>query len=100
MQLVLYFSCSQMADIIDWVSFYPIFPTPQSLAHEVNLDISHSDGLRLVDGDNPSPPDVLILPSKLKQFVKVGSQFFMSHALLKMFSNRWFIQRQLLTLRS
>jgi DNA polymerase alpha subunit B len=52
-------------------SFYPIFPTPQGLAHEVNMDVSHSDGLRLVDGDNPNPPDVLILPSKLKQFVKV-----------------------------
>ncbi|KAF7768093.1 hypothetical protein Agabi119p4_7336 [Agaricus bisporus var. burnettii] len=52
-------------------SFYPIFPTPPGLAHEVNMDVSHSDGLKLVDGDNLNPPDVLILPSKLKHFVKM-----------------------------
>ncbi|KXN88118.1 DNA polymerase alpha subunit B [Leucoagaricus sp. SymC.cos] len=51
-------------------NFYPIFPSPQELAHEVNLDISHSNSLKLVDEASSSPPDVLILPSKLKQFVK------------------------------
>ncbi|KAF9454852.1 alpha DNA polymerase [Macrolepiota fuliginosa MF-IS2] len=52
-------------------SFYPIFPTPHELAHEVNLDVSHSDGLKLVDEGDPSPPDVLVLPSKLKHFIKM-----------------------------
>lgn len=56
--------------LIQQRSFYPIFPTPQDLAHEVNLDISHSDGLKLMDEENPTSPDVLILPSRLKQFVK------------------------------
>ncbi|KAF5360776.1 hypothetical protein D9756_004854 [Leucocoprinus leucothites] len=56
--------------LIQQRSFYPIFPTPQELAHEVNLDISHSDGLKLLDQENPAVPDVLILPSKLKHFVK------------------------------
>jgi len=52
-------------------SFYPLFPVPQDLSQEVNLDISHSDGLRMVDDDELDyAPDVLILPSKLKQFSK------------------------------
>lgn len=51
---------------------------PQEVAHEVNLDVSHSDGLKLVDPENPTPPDVLVLPSKLKQFFKV--YFFFSAA--------------------
>ena len=46
---------------------------PQDLAQEVNLDVSHSDGLRMVDDDELDyAPDVMILPSKLKQFCKVG----------------------------
>ena len=54
-------------------SFYPLFPVPQDLAQEVNLDVSHSDGLRMVDDDELDyAPDVMILPSKLKQFYKVG----------------------------
>jgi DNA polymerase alpha subunit B len=53
-------------------SFYPIFPPPLDLSHEVNLDISHFDGVRMVDeGDLDYAPDVLILPSRLKQFSKV-----------------------------
>ncbi|KAF8158218.1 DNA polymerase alpha/epsilon subunit B-domain-containing protein [Crassisporium funariophilum] len=52
-------------------SFYPIFPVPQDLSHEVNLDVTHSDGLRMVDeGDLDYAPDVMILPSRLKQFSK------------------------------
>lgn len=50
-------------------SFYPIFPPPLDLAHEVNLDVSHSERLKLTEDAAPS---VLILPSKLKQFHKVG----------------------------
>ncbi|KIM32000.1 hypothetical protein M408DRAFT_64337 [Serendipita vermifera MAFF 305830] len=45
-------------------SFYPLFPAYPA---DVNLDVSHSEMLRL---DNLSP-DVLILPSRLKQFHKV-----------------------------
>ncbi|CAL1713336.1 unnamed protein product [Somion occarium] len=47
-------------------SFYPLFPTPTDLAHEVNLDITHSDFLKI-----PEQPDVLIMPSRLRQFTKV-----------------------------
>lgn len=54
------------------ISFYPIFPPPLDLSHEVNLDVSHIDGVRMVDeGDLDYAPDVLILPSRLKQFSKV-----------------------------
>ncbi|KAJ6508996.1 DNA polymerase alpha/epsilon subunit B-domain-containing protein [Mycena sanguinolenta] len=61
-------------------SFYPVFPVPLELASEVILDVSHSDGLRLGSGsgegdddDASMPecaPDVLILPSRFKQFTK------------------------------
>ncbi|THG97788.1 hypothetical protein EW026_g4274 [Hermanssonia centrifuga] len=52
-------------------SFYPIFPVPLDAAHEVNLDITHSDGLSInLDTADDFAPDVLILPSKLKQFSK------------------------------
>ena len=46
---------------------------PQDLTQEVNLDMSHSDGLRMVDDELDYAPDVMILPSKLKQFFKVGN---------------------------
>ncbi|KAK2459673.1 hypothetical protein APHAL10511_008318 [Amanita phalloides] len=53
-------------------SFYPLFPVPTDVSHEVNLDVSHSDGLRLCDADhNQHAPDVLIVPSKLKEFSKM-----------------------------
>ncbi|EPT05190.1 hypothetical protein FOMPIDRAFT_1057497 [Fomitopsis schrenkii] len=53
--------------------FYPIFPVPLDLAHEVNLDVTHMARLNLdIDGaDTNMAPDVLILPSRLKQFSKV-----------------------------
>ena len=54
-------------------SFYPLFPAPQDMAHEVNLDISHSSGLSL-DSEDRYAPEVLIAPSRLKQFTKVGSK--------------------------
>lgn len=53
-------------------SFYPLFPVPTDVSHEVNLDISHSDGLRMLDADNTYAPDVLIVPSKLREFSKVN----------------------------
>ncbi|KAF9013340.1 DNA polymerase alpha/epsilon subunit B-domain-containing protein [Cyathus striatus] len=53
-------------------SFYPLFPTPQDLASEVNLDVSHLEGARLTDDAGVDyAPDVLILPSRLKHFAKV-----------------------------
>ncbi|KAF8558385.1 DNA polymerase alpha subunit B [Imleria badia] len=52
-------------------SFYPIFPAPFDVAHEVNLDVTHSEGIRLVESEDGCAPDVLVLPSRLKQFSKV-----------------------------
>ncbi|KAJ7163302.1 DNA polymerase alpha/epsilon subunit B-domain-containing protein [Mycena filopes] len=55
-------------------SFYPVFPVPLELAAEVVLDVTHSDGLRLggggEDGAPECAPDVLIVPSRFKQFTK------------------------------
>lgn len=48
-------------------SFYPIFPSPEAHAAEVNLDVTHERLLR-IEG---AAPDILILPSKLQHFVKV-----------------------------
>ncbi|KAI9635169.1 DNA polymerase alpha subunit B N-terminal-domain-containing protein [Dioszegia hungarica] len=48
-------------------SFYPLFPVPENMAGEVNLDVTHQKLLRLDD----TAPDLLILPSKLKHFSKV-----------------------------
>ncbi|KAI6005362.1 DNA polymerase alpha subunit B [Pisolithus marmoratus] len=50
-------------------SFYPIFPVPLDVSHEVNLDVTHSEGLKLGIEDECAP-DVLVLPSRLKQFSK------------------------------
>ncbi|KAI6147356.1 DNA polymerase alpha, subunit B [Pisolithus tinctorius] len=50
-------------------SFYPIFPVPLEMSHEVNLDVTHSEGLKLGTEDECAP-DVLVLPSRLKQFSK------------------------------
>ncbi|KAI0632173.1 DNA polymerase alpha, subunit B [Trametes polyzona] len=70
--------------ILQQRSFYPIFPVPLDLAHDVNLDVTHSDMLYLSppddegeveDSADPSrarcAPDVLIVPSRLKHFSKV-----------------------------
>ncbi|KZP31431.1 DNA polymerase alpha, subunit B [Athelia psychrophila] len=60
--------------IIDQRSFYPLFPVPFDLSGDVNLDVTHMEGLRLgSDPESPQEytPDVLILPSRLKQFSKV-----------------------------
>ncbi|KNZ81283.1 DNA polymerase alpha subunit B [Termitomyces sp. J132] len=56
--------------ILQQRSFYPLFPVPLDVSHEVNLSVTHLDGLRLADGTD-NPPDILILPSRLKQFSKV-----------------------------
>jgi DNA polymerase alpha subunit B len=54
------------------VSFYPLFPTPLDLSHEVNLDVSHLKQLALCHEEAVSAPDVLIIPSRLKHFSKVS----------------------------
>ncbi|EJD04429.1 DNA polymerase alpha, subunit B [Fomitiporia mediterranea MF3/22] len=53
-------------------SFYPIFPVPADLSSDVNLDVSHSGGLRLDTSNEQHAPDVIFLPSKLKQFAKMA----------------------------
>ncbi|KAF9269284.1 DNA polymerase alpha, subunit B [Marasmius fiardii PR-910] len=61
-------------------SFYPIFPVPGDVTGEVNLDVSHSEALKL-GGANADEfaPDVFIIPSKLKQFSKrVNSTLFIN----------------------
>jgi DNA polymerase alpha subunit B len=50
-------------------NFYPIFPPTEAHAGEVNLDVTHF-GLLKMEGPQP---DLLILPSKLRHFSKVGS---------------------------
>ncbi len=52
-------------------SFYPLFPTPLDLSHEVNLDVSHLEHLALCHEEEASAPNVLITPSRLKHFSKV-----------------------------
>ncbi|KAJ3879965.1 DNA polymerase alpha/epsilon subunit B-domain-containing protein [Lentinula edodes] len=51
-------------------SFYPVFPVPLDLCSEVNLDVTHSVGLRLDNEMEDVAPDVLFLPSRLRQFCK------------------------------
>ena len=53
-------------------SFYPIFPVPFDVAREVNLDVTHSEGIKLVESEDECAPDVLVLPSRLKHFSKVS----------------------------
>ncbi|KAF8837908.1 DNA polymerase alpha, subunit B [Paxillus ammoniavirescens] len=62
---------SLVRSIIHQRNFYPIFPVPLDLAHEVNLDVTHSEGLKLVENEDECTPDVLVLPSRLKHFSKV-----------------------------
>ncbi|KAG9019888.1 DNA-directed DNA polymerase alpha subunit pol12 [Tulasnella sp. 427] len=54
--------------ILDQRSFYPIYPVPLDSSHDVNLDISHS---HLLGIPNDSIPDVVVLPSRLKEFSKI-----------------------------
>lgn len=58
-------------------SFYPVFPVPFDLSSEVNLDVSHSDGLDICAENTPGvAPDVIVTSSKLKYFSKVSVVFF------------------------
>ncbi|CAG7854041.1 DNA polymerase alpha subunit B [Serendipita indica DSM 11827] len=53
--------------VLEQRSFYPLFPAEPELHADVNLDVSHSELLKLED----VAPDVLILPSNLGKFHKV-----------------------------
>ncbi|KAG5645477.1 hypothetical protein DXG03_006022 [Asterophora parasitica] len=49
-------------------SFYPLFPVPLDVSQDVNLAVTHLGGLKL--GEEECAPDILVLPSRLKQFSK------------------------------
>jgi DNA polymerase alpha subunit B len=68
-------SAMSWSDFIHYrpVSFYPLFPTPLDLSHEVNLDVSHLEQLALCHDETVCAPDVLITPSRLKHFSKVNT---------------------------
>ncbi|KAG8890689.1 DNA-directed DNA polymerase alpha subunit pol12 [Tulasnella sp. 332] len=55
--------------ILDQRSYYPVFPVPYDLSADVNLDVSHSQLLSIVD----AAPDVIIVPSRLKEFAKAST---------------------------
>ncbi|KAF9651371.1 DNA polymerase alpha, subunit B [Thelephora ganbajun] len=60
-------------------SFYPVFPPPIDVSHEVNLDVSRSKPLDLDRGSQDYTPRVLLVPSRLKQFSKlVGGATFIN----------------------
>jgi hypothetical protein len=66
--------CIQI-EVIPCYSFYPIFPVPLDLSSDVNLDISHSEGLKVGSDPNSTQeyaPDILVIPSRLKHFSKVN----------------------------
>ncbi|CAE6448433.1 hypothetical protein ACGC1H_005537 [Rhizoctonia solani] len=53
--------------ILEQQSFYPLFPVPKEVQEDVNLSVTHSNLLKM-DG---FAPDLLVLPSRLKEFQKV-----------------------------
>ncbi|KAJ1303322.1 hypothetical protein OPQ81_011518 [Rhizoctonia solani] len=53
--------------ILEQQSFYPLFPVPKEVQEDLNLSVTHSNLLRM-DG---FAPDLLVLPSRLKEFQKV-----------------------------
>lgn len=59
-----------------------MFPAPKELSQDVNLDVSHLElanfpnGKTSEDADERVIPDILILPSILKNFAKVGDVDF------------------------
>lgn len=71
MRLLLSFNFQQLT-FDDLHSFYPIFPVSLEVAHEVNLDVSHSSELRVAESPDDPGPDVIVLPSRLKHFSKVN----------------------------
>jgi DNA polymerase alpha subunit B len=69
---VLTISCTRIHGFLIWFSFYPVFPPPMDVSHEVNLDVSRSKLLDLDHGSQDHTPHVLLVPSRLKQFSKVS----------------------------
>jgi len=78
-----------LPDPLTWFSFYPAFPPPTDVSHEVNLDVSRSKLLDLDRVAQDHIPHVILVPSRLKEFSKVGRlvQNVLS-GLLKEFSQR------------
>ncbi|TCD61023.1 DNA-directed DNA polymerase alpha subunit pol12 [Steccherinum ochraceum] len=56
--------------LLEQRSYYPVFPVPQDLSSEINLDVTHSDYLNLCNEAADGAPDVFVTPSRLKQFTK------------------------------
>ncbi|KAG8737123.1 DNA-directed DNA polymerase alpha subunit pol12 [Ceratobasidium sp. 428] len=53
--------------ILEQQSFYPLFPVPREVHEDVNLSVAHSEFLKF----GGTAPDILIMPSRLKEFQKV-----------------------------
>ncbi|KAG8711401.1 DNA-directed DNA polymerase alpha subunit pol12 [Ceratobasidium sp. 394] len=53
--------------VLEQQSFYPLFPVPREVHEDVNLSVVHSDLLKI----KGTAPDILVMPSKLKEFQKV-----------------------------
>ena len=61
-------------------SYYPLFPPPQEFSSNLNLDVSHLELASFPTGqtgkgdDAKVIPDILIVPSVLKHFIKKVDQ--------------------------
>ena len=66
---------------LTWFSFYPVFPPPVDVSHEVNLDVSRSKLLDLDRGTQDHTPHVLVVPSRLKHFSKFS---WFAHSILSL----------------
>jgi len=64
--------CNRTHRFFIWFSFYPVFPPPMDVSHDVNLDISRSKLLDLDHGSQDHAPHVLLVPSRLKHFFRVS----------------------------
>lgn len=53
--------------ILEQQSFYPIFPAPREVHEDVNLSVLHLDLLKI----KGAAPDILVFPSRLKEFQKI-----------------------------
>ncbi|KAG9127039.1 DNA-directed DNA polymerase alpha subunit pol12 [Ceratobasidium sp. 392] len=53
--------------VLEQQSFYPLFPVPREVHEDVNLSVVHLDLLKF----KGTAPDILVMPSRLKEFQKV-----------------------------
>jgi len=77
--------CIDSSDCAILISFYPIFPVPKEFSGDVNLDVSHSRLLGIQSG----APDVMVLPSKLKEFTQVSPHIKRRKECILTTSHRW-----------